>query len=149
MTWRTNHFEKRLKPWGEEQVWAKSDQYMAKWLIVKPGGTLSLQYHTRKHESLTLFSGYAFIQIGTLRNGDVVDPDIDWRTIGDSVEYVMEPGVTFVLEPMVVHRIRCPDPSSKPAQILEASTPIENDTIRLDDEYRRGSDWTQAAHSSQ
>src|SRR5258706_5708144 len=45
------------KPWGHELVWAKTDRYAGKVLVIETGRRLSLQYHERKLESILVMSG--------------------------------------------------------------------------------------------
>src|SRR5690348_3115764 len=45
------------KPWGHETIWAKTDRYVGKILHIKAGHALSVQYHTRKDETVYLLSG--------------------------------------------------------------------------------------------
>ncbi len=33
------------KPWGHEEIWAKTDRYVGKILTINPGHRLILQYH--------------------------------------------------------------------------------------------------------
>ena len=33
------------KPWGYEDLWAKTDKYVGKLIHIKKGESLSLQYH--------------------------------------------------------------------------------------------------------
>ena len=38
------------KPWGHELIWALTDRYVGKIIVIEPGHRLSLQYHERKDE---------------------------------------------------------------------------------------------------
>ena len=38
------------KPWGQEEIWAKTNRYVGKILTINPGHRLSLQYHKEKEE---------------------------------------------------------------------------------------------------
>ena len=39
------------KPWGYELIWAETETYVGKLLLVRAGHALSLQYHEMKDES--------------------------------------------------------------------------------------------------
>ena len=45
------------KPWGHETIWAITDRYCGKVLHIKAGHALSVQYHTRKDETVHLLTG--------------------------------------------------------------------------------------------
>jgi mannose-6-phosphate isomerase len=45
------------KPWGHEEIWAETSDYVGKVLVVLKGQRLSLQYHRLKEETLYLESG--------------------------------------------------------------------------------------------
>ena len=45
------------KPWGHEQIWALTDRYCGKILVIEAGKRLSLQYHERKDEWVHVLSG--------------------------------------------------------------------------------------------
>ena len=45
------------KPWGHEEIWAKTDRYVGKILTINPGHRLSLQYHEEKEETIYVLEG--------------------------------------------------------------------------------------------
>ena len=45
------------KPWGHELIWAETDRYAGKVLVIETGRRLSLQYHERKDESIYVLAG--------------------------------------------------------------------------------------------
>ena len=45
------------KPWGHELIWAHTDRYVGKILVIEAGQRLSLQRHLVKDESITSSSG--------------------------------------------------------------------------------------------
>src|SRR5437773_2652781 len=51
------------KPWGYELHWALTDRYVGKVLHVNAGHALSLQYHTRKDETILLWTGKIIMEI--------------------------------------------------------------------------------------
>ena len=53
------------KPWGHEEVFALSaGKYCGKAIHVTAGHALSLQYHEQKEETIAIFSGTAFVEVG-------------------------------------------------------------------------------------
>ena len=45
------------KPWGHELIWAHTDRYVGKILVIETGKRLSLQHHEVKDESILVLSG--------------------------------------------------------------------------------------------
>ena len=45
------------KPWGYELIWAHTDRYVGKLLVVETGKRLSLQLHREKDESIYVAAG--------------------------------------------------------------------------------------------
>ena len=45
------------KPWGHEKIWAHTDRYVGKVIVIDPGKRLSLQYHKVKDESILVLRG--------------------------------------------------------------------------------------------
>ena len=45
------------KPWGHELIWALTDRYCGKVIVIEAGKRLSLQRHERKDESVLVLSG--------------------------------------------------------------------------------------------
>jgi mannose-6-phosphate isomerase len=104
-----------LKPWGWEDVWAETEQYVGKFLHILPSKRLSLQYHTEKDETFMLVSGLAFYNDG----------------YGTSQLQLNKP---VRVKPNDLHRISAgPDG----AVLVEVSTPEVGQTVRLDDDYGR------------
>jgi len=52
-----------MKPWGYEEIWAHTDEYVGKILFIAPGQSLSKQYHEKKEETLRILSGKPTILI--------------------------------------------------------------------------------------
>lgn len=109
------------KPWGSEFIVDLCAAYCVKHLRVRRGHRLSLQYHERKRETLTLLSGEATL---TLAVGD-----------GGPADTPMARGESYVIEPGAVHRIA--GVSEEDAVILEVSTTELDDVVRLEDDYGR------------
>lgn len=108
------------KPWGHEEIWARTDKYVGKRLFVNANCRLSRQLHRKKIEDFTLVEGQVIVEVG--------EP-------GDDMKYVVlsEPGASFHCPAGTVHRI-CAFADS---QLIEVSTPELDDVVRLDDDYGR------------
>jgi mannose-6-phosphate isomerase len=106
------------KPWGEEIIFAETDRYAGKILVVRKGEILSLQYHEKKEETLYLYRGRVRLWIEE-----------------DSVlqERVMLPGDSRHIRPLTRHRMEALEDS----EIFEVSSPELDDVVRLEDRYGR------------
>lgn len=107
------------KPWGQELIWALSDRYCGKLLVVRAGEALSLQFHRRKDETIFVQTGVVELELG--ETPDALRAE------------VVGPGRGFRLRPGVVHRIT----ALEDAVLLEVSTPDLDDVVRLEDRYGR------------
>lgn len=108
------------KPWGHELIWAVTDHYCGKVLVVNAGQQLSLQFHREKDEAWYVLDGRA---------------ELEFAAAGEkatSREVVM-PGAAFHITPGTVHRVRALEDTT----ILEVSTPHLDDVVRLEDSYGR------------
>jgi mannose-6-phosphate isomerase len=108
------------KPWGYELIWARTDDYAGKLLVVRAGSALSLQFHREKEESWYVLEGRAEIELGE---------------VGQAVlqKEVFAAGAAFHFPPGTVHRLRAIEETT----ILEVSTSQLDDIVRLEDEYGR------------
>jgi mannose-6-phosphate isomerase-like protein (cupin superfamily) len=107
------------KPWGYELVYARTEQYCGKVIVVRAGEELSLQFHKKKDETIFVQSGRVEFEIG--EPGKPVDTE------------VIAPGRAFRLRPGTVHRMRALEDTI----LLEVSTPETDDVVRLEDRYGR------------
>ena len=111
------------KPWGHEIIFAARDgQYAGKIIHVTAGGSLSLQYHAEKDETISVLSGQALIQHGPVG--------------GELAEQLFGPGDTIHLPAGVVHRVT----ARTDLTFAEASTAgpgWREDVVRLEDAYGR------------
>ena len=107
------------KPWGYELIWAETEQYVGKLLLVRAGHALSLQYHEIKDESWLVQEGR-----GALERGEGG---------GERSPIEIGPGDAFRYRPRTLHRIT----ALEDTLILEVSTPHLTDVVRLDDRYGR------------
>lgn len=108
------------KPWGHELIWAETEQYVGKLLVLRAGESLSLQFHRVKDESWLVQAGRAKLELGSA---------------GDAMlsQEVVAAGAAFRFRPGTVHRITALEDTT----ILEVSTPQLEDVIRLEDRYGR------------
>ena len=106
------------KPWGHEVIWAKTDRYVGKMLVIEPNQRLSLQYHEKKEETIFVLEG--MLQV--------------WETDDDNHYMVYGTGSTFHVIPNQVHRFGAGDEKVK---LIEVSTPELEDVVRLSDDYSR------------
>lgn len=109
------------KPWGYEVIWAETDRYVGKRLVIRPKERLSRQYHVKKDETFHVLSGDMRLELGH-------PVDEDFRIID------MRVGSTFHCPPRVVHRMVA---GHEGVEVLEVSTPELDDVVRLDDDYGR------------
>lgn len=106
------------KPWGEEIIFAETDRYAGKILVVKKGEILSLQYHEKKEETLYLYKGRVRLWI---------EEDRELK------EQIMLPGDSRHVRPLTRHRMEALEDS----EIFEVSSPELDDVVRLEDRYGR------------
>ena len=112
--------EKVDKPWGHELIFAVTDRYAGKLLVVNAGESLSLQFHKVKDESWLVHDGRAKLELGSA---------------GDAMlkEEVVAAGTCFRFRPGTVHRVTALEDTT----ILEVSSPELGDVVRLEDRYGR------------
>jgi mannose-6-phosphate isomerase-like protein (cupin superfamily) len=108
------------KPWGYELIWALTDRYCGKLLVVHAGQALSMQFHREKDESWYVLEGRA---------------EIEMAGAGEKspAREVVTPGAAFRITAGTVHRVRALEDTT----ILEVSTPQIDDVVRLEDAYGR------------
>jgi len=108
------------KPWGHEEHFALVDgKYCGKALHITAGHALSLQYHEKKEETVSVQHGCLRFEIGLHE---------------DSLEvFDLLPGESIHLLPGTRHRMTAVVDSV----VLEASTTELDDVVRLGDRYGR------------
>ena len=109
------------KPWGHEEIWAETDKYVGKILVIRAGSRLSLQHHEVKDETIRLLSGSMNLELSD-ENGTL------------HVQR-FEPGMTARIRPGRKHRMQ----AIADVQLLEVSTPEIDDVVRHEDDYGRTS----------
>lgn len=107
------------KPWGHEEIFAETERYVGKLLVIKAGESLSLQYHEVKEETLRMLEGSIAFFSG---------PDVEHIERFDLHE-----GDVFHVPPGCVHRME----AITDCTMLEVSTPELDDVVRLNDRYGR------------
>ncbi len=112
--------QKVEKPWGHELIFAVTDRFAGKLLVVRAGGSLSLQFHKVKDEAWYVLEGRAELELGAPGEG-VLSSE------------VVGAGASFHFAPGTVHRLRALEDTT----ILEVSTPELDDVVRLEDAYGR------------
>lgn len=115
-------FQKVLKPWGWEIIFTPPESPVTgKILHLKKGKRFSYQYHDQKEETLCLIKGKAKILINDR-----------WQ--------IMKPQKGYFIKPMMKHRCW----AITDCDIIEASTPEIGNTVRLEDDYNRGTETEEA-----
>jgi mannose-6-phosphate isomerase len=107
------------KPWGHELIWALTDQYCGKILVIETGRRLSLQYHEQKDESILVTSGRLRL---------FLDDDDGVLTVRE-----MGPGESAHVAVGRRHRYEAIDR----VELIEVSTPELGDVIRIEDDFGR------------
>jgi mannose-6-phosphate isomerase len=111
------------KPWGYELLWAVTDAYAGKLLVIRAGESLSLQFHKVKDEAWYVLEGRAELEVGApgerILNREVVAA-----------------GAAFHFPAGTVHRVTAVEDTT----ILEVSTPQLDDVVRLEDRYGRSAE---------
>ncbi len=117
------YLQKVLKPWGYEILLTSSDSPVTgKIAFTKAGKRWSFQYHDVKDETLCLLRGEAEFW---LENEE-----------GDVEKFMMERLKGYRVKPFKKHRF-C---AIKNCLSVECSTKEEGTTVRLEDDYSRGSE---------
>jgi mannose-6-phosphate isomerase len=111
------------KPWGGETLWAHTEHYVGKILMVDAGESLSIQYHHFKDETMYVLSGTGYINFYILEDAQPVLVNKQFVVPGDSIH----------IAPTQVHNVE----AISDMQILEASTNHLDDLVRVQDRYHR------------
>lgn len=110
------------KPWGSEQIIFEAGQARVKLLRVKPGKSLSEQYHRSKREAMMLISGEALLEHSCQQHNLI-------------------PGDIHHIRPGEVHRIH--GVGKYEAVILEMAHGSDQDIVRLADDFGRSTQLQQ------
>jgi mannose-6-phosphate isomerase len=107
------------KPWGHELIWAHTERYVGKVLVIETGKRLSLQRHEVKDESIYVLSG----RLRLLLEDDA----------GEVRTEELGPGDHRRVETGRIHRYE----AIERVELMEVSTPELDDVVRLEDDYGR------------
>ena len=129
------------KPWGYEKIWAHTDQYVGKILHINAGHALSVQYHSRKDETVYLLAGelkyWVAGDAGDQRPEASVEPTRNpqraTRNPGSLTDVRLQAGESFRITPGTIHYME----AITDCDVLEVSTPELDDVVRLKDRYGR------------
>jgi oxalate decarboxylase/phosphoglucose isomerase-like protein (cupin superfamily) len=141
------------KPWGHETIWAKTDRYVGKFLHIKAGHALSVQYHRQKDETVYLLSGVLKYWVQTEAGGERAigtashdsrawsqrtagtgeTPAAARHAIPDLTDVHLKVGDSFRITPGTIHYME----AVTDCDVLEVSTPELDDVVRLKDRYGR------------
>ncbi len=116
-TFRKNIIED-IRPWGNFRAYPHQKIGSLKIITIKPGGSLSLQYHRRRSEFWI-----------------ILDPGLE-ISIGQNV-WRPKKGEEIFIPKKAPHRLRCLGKS--PARVMEIwlGRSEESDIVRLEDKYGR------------
>ena len=107
------------KPWGYELIWAHTDRYVGKLLVIDTGRRLSLQRHRVKDESVLVLSGRLLLSLED-EAGNVRTEELG-------------PGDARRVRPGRIHRFE----AIERVELVEASTTELDDVERLEDDFGR------------
>jgi len=119
----------RDKPWGYEHLWALNQHYAGKFLHVRGGESLSLQFHVTKDETIHVLQGRLRLRLGPSR--------------AELRELILSPGDTCPIPPGTVHQME----ALEDCVIVEVSTPLLTDVVRLADRYGRAGSTAKECHA--
>lgn len=109
------------KPWGQEEIWAHTVNYVGKILYINPNSKLSLQYHQYKEETIRVLKGILYLHHHVRGNDDLI------------VTRMVE-GDVYHVPVGTVHRFEAREEA---VELVEVSTSQIEDVIRLQDDYQR------------
>jgi len=107
------------KPWGHELIWAHTDRYVGKVLVIETGRRLSLQKHERKDEAILVQSGRLLLSLED--DAGVVQVE------------ELGPGDHRHVPTGRIHRYE----AIERCELIEVSTPELDDVVRLEDDFGR------------
>jgi mannose-1-phosphate guanylyltransferase/mannose-6-phosphate isomerase len=115
------------RPWGFYQGVDLGSNFQVKRISVKPGGRLSLQKHAKRAEHWVVVEGTA-------------------RVTRDDKVYTLKENESIFIPLGAVHRLE--NPTDHPVTVIEVQCGSylgEDDIVRLDDAYGRGSEFVAVA----
>lgn len=109
------------KPWGYEEIWACTSDYVGKIIAINKGHRLSLQYHKVKDETIRILEG---------------EMNLEVEHKGEPRKVVrLKKDQSYHIPPGTKHRMA----AVEECLFLEVSTPQLTDVVRLEDDYGRAS----------
>ncbi len=108
------------KPWGHELIWAHTERYVGKLLVIEARKRLSLQKHLTKDESIFVMSGRLRLHL---------EDDAGVVRVED-----LAAGEHRRIAPGRIHRFEAVEAR---VELLEVSTPELDDVVRLEDDFGR------------
>ena len=108
------------KPWGHELIWAHTDRYVGKVLVIETGRRLSLQRHEIKDETILVRSGRLRL---------FLEDDHGVVRVAE-----LGPGEHRRVRTGRIHRYE----AIERCELIEVSTPELDDVVRLEDDFGRG-----------
>ena len=107
------------KPWGHELIWALTDRYCGKIIVIETGKRLSLQYHEQKDEAILVLSGR--LRLFLEDDG------------GSMTTTELGPGGSAHVRTGRRHRYE----AIERVELVEVSTPELDDVVRVEDDFGR------------
>ena len=107
------------KPWGHELIWAHTDRFAGKLLVIEAGQRLSLQYHRKKDETIYVLAGRLRLEL---------DDDA-----GELRVHELGPGEHRHVPAGHRHRFS----ALERVELIEVSSPELGDVVRLEDDFGR------------
>jgi mannose-6-phosphate isomerase-like protein (cupin superfamily) len=107
------------KPWGHELIWAHTERYVGKLLVIEAGKRLSLQYHERKDEAILVIRGRLRLELEDEQ--------------GRLIEHELGPGEHRRIPTGRKHRFS----GIERVELVEVSTPELDDVVRISDDFGR------------
>ena len=107
------------KPWGHELIWAHTDRYVGKILVIETGKRLSLQRHLVKDESILVSAGLLRLHLED-DEGTICVEDLG-------------PGEHRHVPTGRIHRYE----AIERCTLIEVSTPELDDVVRIEDDFGR------------
>jgi len=107
------------KPWGHEEIWACTDDYVGKVLVILKGHRLSLQHHEIKEETIRIAEGVMELELEDEH--------------GELQSHILKPGDCMHIPPRRRHRMG----AVTDVKVYEVSTNHLQDVVRHQDDYGR------------
>ena len=105
------------KPWGHELIWAHTDRYVGKILVLETGKRLSLQHHEVKDEWIHVLDGRLRLYLENDAGA------VEVRELG--------PGEGAHVPTRRIHRYE----AIETCRLIEVSTPELLDVVRIEDDF--------------